>query len=82
MVTFCRVCGFRVRVWESYRTSRSFGYRYESVTVVQNFQKFRVLWHGCTELTGVPSGYERCCTRTPGIVAKDVQNSQKFRVRV
>ena len=29
---FCRVCGFRVRVWESYRTSRSFGYGYESVT--------------------------------------------------
>ena len=31
-VMFCRVCGFRVRVWESYRTSRSFGYGYESVT--------------------------------------------------
>ena len=29
---FCRVCGFRVRVWESYRTSRSFGYGCESVT--------------------------------------------------
>ena len=31
-VMFCRVCGFRVRVWESYRASRSFGYEYESVT--------------------------------------------------
>ena len=31
-VMFCRVCGFRVRVWESYRTSTSFGYGYESVT--------------------------------------------------
>ena len=31
-VMFCRVCGFRVRVWESYRTSRSFGYGYESDT--------------------------------------------------
>ena len=31
-VMFCRVFRFRVRVWESYRTSRSFGYRYESVT--------------------------------------------------
>ena len=31
-VMFCRVCGFRVRVWESYRTSRSFGYGYGSVT--------------------------------------------------
>ena len=29
---FCRVCGFRVRVWESYRTSRSFGYGYGCVT--------------------------------------------------
>ena len=31
-VMFCRVCGFRVRVWESYRTSRSFGYGYGCVT--------------------------------------------------
>ena len=30
-VMFCRVCGFRVRVWESYRTSRSFRYGYECV---------------------------------------------------
>ena len=45
---------FRVRVWKSYKTSRSSGYGYE---VVQNFHKFRpgtthsvrvprVLWHG------------------------------------
>ena len=32
--------------------------------VLQNSQKFRVLWHGRTELTEVPGGYERCCTRT------------------
>ena len=31
-VMFCRVCGFRVKVRESYTTSRSFGYGYESVT--------------------------------------------------
>ena len=31
-VMLCRVCGFRVRVWESYRTSRILGYGYESVT--------------------------------------------------
>ena len=31
-VMFCRVCGFRVRVWKCYRTSRSFRYGYESVT--------------------------------------------------
>ena len=29
---FCRVCGFRVRVWESCRTSRSCRYGYGSVT--------------------------------------------------
>ena len=29
---FCRVGGFRVRVWASYKTSRGFGYGYESVT--------------------------------------------------
>ena len=50
--------------------------------VLQNFQKFRVLWHGRTELAEVPGGYKRCCTLTPGIVARGVQNSQKFRVRV
>ena len=42
--------------------------------VLQNLQKFRVLWHGRTELTEVPGGYKRCCTRTPGIVARGVQN--------
>ena len=31
-VMFCRVCGFRVRAWEFYRTSRSFGYGYGIVT--------------------------------------------------
>ena len=52
-VMFCRVCGFRVRAWEFYRTSRSFGYGYGSVTEfteltsgycgsgVQNSQKSR-----------------------------------------
>ena len=28
--------------------------------VLQNSQKFRVLWHGRTELTEVPGGYKRC----------------------
>ena len=50
--------------------------------VLQNSQKFQVLWHGRTELTEVPGGYIKCCTRTPGIVALSVHNSQKFRVRV
>ena len=50
--------------------------------VLQNFQKFRVLWHERTELTEVPGWYKKCYIRTPGIVARGVQNSQKFRVRV
>ena len=46
----CRVCGFRVRVWESYRTSRSFGYGYGSVT----------------ELTEVPGGHKNMLYPYPG----------------
>ena len=46
--------------------------------VLQNSQTFRALWHGRTELTEVPGGYKKCCARTPGIVARGVQNSQKF----
>ena len=42
---------------------------------LQNFQKFRVLWHGRTELTEFPHGYKRCCTGTSGIVARGVQHS-------
>ena len=76
---FFRVCGFRVRVWESYRTSRSFGHGYESVPELPEVPG---MWHGRTELTEVPGGYERCCTRTPGIVARGVQDSQTVWVRV
>ena len=61
---FCRVCGFRVRVWESYRTSRSSAY---CGTGVHNLHKFRavtngavpvprVLWHGVYR-THKSSGY-------------------------
>ena len=39
--------------------------------VLQNTQKFRVLWHGRTELTEVP-----------GTGTNILENSQKFRVRV
>ena len=50
--------------------------------VLKNSQKFRVLRHGRTELTEVPGAYKICGTRTPVIVARGVENSQKFRVRV
>ena len=66
-VMFCRVCGFRVRVWESYRTTRSFGYGHGFVTEL-------------TEVPGVvarayrtyrSSGQvQKCCTRTSGILAR------------
>ena len=154
---FCRICGFRVRVWESYRTSRSFGYGYGSVTeltevpgivarayithgtsgrvqkmlypypgycgtgrteltssgygyecpteltevpgtgmkVLKNFQKFRVLRHGRTELTEVQGRYKNDVsvprvlwhgrtdlTEVPGTGMNVVHNSQKFFVRV
>ena len=83
-VMFCRVCGSRVRVWESYRTCRSFGYGYGIVTEL-------------TQVLGIVAlaykRYKKCCTRTPGIVARGVQDSpgtgmniiqksHKLRVRV
>ena len=71
---------FRVRVWRCYRTHRSSGY---CGTGVQNSLE-------------VPSGYKKCCTRTPGFCVTGrtelteipdtgmniLQNVQKFRVRV
>ena len=89
-----------------YRTRRSSGYGYESLTelpevsgtgmkVLQNFPKFRVLWHGRTELTELPGRYENAVpvprvlwhgrtdlTEVPGTGMNVVQNSQKFFVRV
>ena len=78
---------------QPYRSHRISGSGYEDLTeipevpgtgtgILQNFQKFRVLWQRRIELTEVPSGYKTCCTRTPGIVATGVQNLQKFRLRV
>ena len=42
-VMFCTVCAFRVRVWESYRTYRSFGYGYRSVAELTEVPR-GVLW--------------------------------------
>ena len=63
--------------------------------VLQNLQKFRVLWHGRTELTEVPGRYKNAVpvprvlwhwctelTEVPGTGMNVVQNLQKFRVRV
>ena len=87
---FCRVRGFRVRVWGSYRTSRRFrhGYRSDSEVTeapgmgVQNSPKFRA---GTKMLYPYP-GY--CVagrtepTEVPGTGMNVVQNLQEFRVRV
>ena len=70
---------FRVRVWKSYRTHRSSGYRYGSLAELTEVPGRytnvvpvpRVLWHGRTELTEVS-----------GTGMDVVQNLQKFRVRV
>ena len=58
--------------------------------VLQNFQKFRVLWHGCTELTEVAGRYENAVpvprvlwhgrtdlTEVPVTGMNVVQNSQQ-----
>ena len=78
-VMFCRVCGFRIWVWSLTELPEVSG---TGMEVLKNSQKFRVLWHGRTELTELPGRYKKCCTRTPGIVARGVQNLLKFRVRV
>ena len=90
----------------SYRTHRRSGYGYESPTeltevpgtgmkVSQNSQKFRVLWHGCTDLTQLPGRYKNALpvplvlwhgrtgiTKVPGTCMNVAQNSRKFFVRV
>ena len=62
----------------AYRTHRSSGYGYECPTelpevsgtgmkVLQNFQKFRVLFHGRTELLKFTGRYKKCRVRViPG----------------
>ena len=45
---------------------------------MHNALKFRALWHGRTELTEVPGEYKKCCTRTPGIVARAYTTHRSF----
>ena len=81
-VVFRMVCVFRVRVWKSYKTHRSSGYGYDSLTeltefpgtgmeVLQNSPKFRagirmVYPHTRTRTRVLLQGR----TRTPGIVPR------------
>ena len=85
------VCGFRVRVWGDYSTSRSFGYGYESVTEHPKVpgiaaQAYRT--HGRSgRVQNMLHPYPRYCgtdltdfTEVPGTGMKVLQNFQKFRV--
>ena len=91
-VMFCRVCGSRLRFWESYRIP-GIGYWYGSVRELTEVpgivarayrtqQKFRA---GTKDAIPVP-GY--CGTgrteqiENPGTGMNEQQNSQKFRARV
>ena len=92
-VMFCRVCGFRVRVWESYRTSRSFGNGYGSVTeltevpgiVARAYRTHRSSGRVQNMLYPYPGYCGTGCTElteVPGTGMNVLQNSQKFRVLV
>ena len=92
-VMFCRVCGFRVRVWELYRTCRSFGYGYGSVTKLTEVPGIVARAHRTHRSSGQVqkmlypypgySGTGRTeLTELPGTGMNVLQNSQKFRVRV
>ena len=84
---------FGVRVWESYRTSRSFGYRYGSViefteapgNVARAYRTHRSSGRVQKMLYPYPGycGTGRTeLTEVPGTGIIVIQNSQKFRVRI
>ena len=92
-VMFCRVCGFRVRVWESYRTSRSFGYGFGSVTELTEVPGIAARAYRTHRSSGrvqkMLYPYPRYCgtgrtelTEVPGAGMYVSQNSQKFQVQV
>ena len=92
-VVFCRVCGFRVRVWESYRTYRSSGYGYESVTALtevpgiaaqayRTHRSFRAHYRKVVPVPRVLLHRRTELTEDPGTSMNVMQNLQKFRVRV
>ena len=90
---FCRVCGFRVRVWGSYINSRSFGYGYGSVAelpevpgiVAPAFRTHRSSGRVQNMMYPYPgycgSGLTEL-TGVPGTGIKVLQNFQKGRVRI
>ena len=90
---FFRVCEFRVRVWESCRTSRSFGYGYGCVTELTEVPGFVARAYRTHRSSGrvqkVLYPYPGYCgtgrtelKEVPGTGMNVLKNSQKFRVRV
>ena len=76
---FCRVCGFRVRVLGSCRTSRSFGDGYGSVTELPEVPGILAQAY----ITHRSSGRAQYMLHPyPGYCGTGLQNSQKLRVRV
>ena len=93
MVMFCRVCEFRVRVWKFYRTSRSFGFEYGSVTELTEVpgivaRSYRI-HRSSGRVQNVLYRYPGYCgtgrtelTEVLGMGMNVMRNSHKFRVRV
>ena len=92
-VMFCRVCGLPVRVWEAYRTSKSFGYGYGSVTEVtevpgiverayrthRSFGRVQNMLYPCSGYCGMGRTE---LTEISGTGIKVLLNFQKFRLLV
>ena len=92
-VMFCRVCGLQVRVWKSYRTSRSFGYGYGSVTELTEVPGIVARAYRTHRSSGrvqkILYPYPGYCgtwrtelTEVPGTGMKVLQNLQKFRAGI
>ena len=88
-VMFCRVCGFRVRVWESDRTSRTFRHGYESATELPKVPgivaRACIAHRSSGRIQKVLYPYPGYCgtgctelTDVPGTGINVLQNQQKF----
>ena len=82
MVVWCRVCVFRVRVWNSSRAYTSFGYGYGSLTELTKLAgRYESYWMSLYPSPSPHSGIFKRAQPYPGYCATRVENLQKFRVR-
>ena len=90
---FCWVCRFRVRVLESYRTSRSFGYGYGNVTEITEVPgivtRAYIIHRSSARVQKLLYPYPGYCgtdltelTEAPGTGMIVLHNLHRFRVRV